>query len=478
MKVLLVNPPRYNGIPVIREERCEITERHSVLPPYSLLQIASLLRRDGHNVDLIDANGRDLSLQELRHDLDDRDFDVLLFRFTPTTFDLDTRVADFAKAKDEEIRTAGICCTLRSLPMEVLKKAPSLDVYITGEYEAVTPAVMMSFEGGDGLQEVGGIAYRTDCSVRVNEDGSTLDDYDDLPLPAYDLLDGLDPYYINTRSGRPFTILYSSKGCPYNCIFCTVAGTRYLKRSASSVLTELRYLKEVLGIRTVSFFDETFTLDRKRTVDLATGIAEEGLDIVWYCNTRVNLVDEELLRTMRMAGCRGISYGIESGSNEMLERASKGATAEQGLDAIGWAKRLGIKTYCSFIFGLPGENWQTVHETIDFVRHALPTGAQFNVCVPYPGTALWDSLQTDGVLESLDWRKLTQHDAQVGSEELSAEDLEKARLMAYRSLYFNPRWLLGNILHTIKNPRDFEMASNYVLKILSNFFIHRMRHAH
>lgn len=478
MKVLLVNPPRYNGIPVIREERCEITERHSVLPPYSLLQIASILRQDGHNVSLIDANGDDVSLGDVKHELSRRVFDVLLFRFTPTTFDWDMKVADHAKTENERVWTVGICFTLTSLPRQVLNEAPSLDIYVTGEYEAVTPLLVQSLDDGVDLTEVGGIAYRENGTIRANTESPTIDSYDSLPLPAYDLLDGLDPYFINTRAGRPFTILYSSKGCPFDCVFCTVAGTRYRRRSAESVLAELRYLKENYGIRTVSFFDETFTLDKKRVVDLAAGITRESLDVIWYCNTRVNLVDVELLRIMKEAGCRGISYGIESGSDMILRRASKGITVEQGKNAIRWAKKLGIKTYCSFIFGLPGENWRTVQDTIDFVGETLPTSAQFNVCVPYPGTALWDSLQKNETSNRIDWRRLTQHEAQMGSEELSASDLEKARMMAYRSLYFNPIWWLGNIWHIIRNPQDLNIASKYALKILDNFLVHRMRHAH
>ena len=142
MKILLVNPPRYFGIPVIREERCEITERYSVLPPYSLLQLASLLRADGHEVRLIDANGSNLVWEELKARIRDIEYDVLIFRFTPTTFDWDLQTASFSKKKDRKSVTVGICWTLQSVARDVLQNCSDLDVYVMHEYEFVVPLLV------------------------------------------------------------------------------------------------------------------------------------------------------------------------------------------------------------------------------------------------------------------------------------------------------------------------------------------------
>ena len=129
MRVLLINPPRYNGIPVIREERCEITERYSVLEPYSLLQIGALLRQDKHNVSLIDANGFNLSFKGIENKLKEG-FDAIIFRFTPTTFDHDLKVASIAKEINPKIITIGLCFTLNTLSKEVMKEAKDLDIYL------------------------------------------------------------------------------------------------------------------------------------------------------------------------------------------------------------------------------------------------------------------------------------------------------------------------------------------------------------
>lgn len=479
MRVLLVNPPRFHGIPVIREERCEITERYSVLPPYSLLQIGSILRNEGCEVQLIDANGWDLSWEEVAESVTKIDYDVLVFRFTPTTFGWDTELASISKKKHPSALTAGICWTLRTVPTAVLRSQIDLDVYIREEYETVVSSLISALSEGKDLSTVPGIAYRNGNEIKINGSARPLSDWDSLPLPAYDLLPSLRNYFVNTPHGSPFAMMYASKGCPYSCIYCTERNTKLKKRSAESILNELRYLKQRFNIKTVSFFDETFTIDRERAITIASCIEKEKLKIVWYCNTRVDLVDKSLLELMHDGGCGGVSFGVESGSQKILDNAKKGITVEQAEDAIECAKESGMKVYCSFIFGLPGENWSTVDETIRFVKRTLPTGAQFNVAVPYPGTELHRIAVDKGwIKEGANWREMYQHEAVMRTDELSYADLDEARKMAYRALYFNPRWWLQNTWHTIRQPNDFPLASKYAIKIMKNYVFHKMVHAH
>ncbi|MDD1770720.1 MAG: radical SAM protein [Methanomassiliicoccales archaeon] len=476
MKVMLVNPPRFEGMPVIREERCEIVERYSVLEPYSLLQIAAILRKDGHQVSLMDLNGFDLGYDELMTNVESSRPDAVVFRFTPTTFDHDIKTAVVAKAAHEGMKTIGLCWTLRTRAEEVLREAPDLDIYATREYEVSVKGIVDALSKGEDLRSVGGAAFRTDKGVTINPGPEPLDDLSSLPLPAFDLLPSLDPYFVTAPAGKPYTIMYTSKGCPFGCSFCTVAGTKWKPRTAESVMEELRMLKRDYHIRTVSFFDETFTLDRKRVEAITDSMISEDLDIRWYCNTRAHLVDREMLKRMYRAGCRGISYGVESGSQKILDTADKRIKVEQARDAILWAKNEGIKVFASFIIGLPGEDWSTVRETIRFVGDTLPTSAEFNVAVPYPGTELYDRVV--GKDQQLDFRSLYQHAAVVGTKSLSPSDLDEARRMAYRSLYFNPRWWMSNVKHVLRHPEDMNLAAIYAGKVLSNYFVHRMEHAH
>lgn len=173
MKVLLVNPPRFHGIPVIREERCEITERNSIIPPYSLLQIASRLRVEGHEVQLIDANGENLSWAELDRRIGDIPCNVLIFRFTPTTLSWDVKTASLSKKNNPWALTVGICWTLRTNPLKVMQNAIYLDVYIVHEYETVAPSLVSAVSEGRDLSTVSGIAYRHGDEIKINKLGRT-----------------------------------------------------------------------------------------------------------------------------------------------------------------------------------------------------------------------------------------------------------------------------------------------------------------
>lgn len=480
LKVLLVNPPRYEGIPVIREERCEITERYSVLPPYSLLQVAGMLREQNHQVRLIDANGLNMNWEATANEMRRASYDALVFRFTPTTFDADMATAELSKKIQPSAYTVGICWTLRTLPREVLRAASTLDVYIMHEYEAVTPTLFQNLSNYESLQGVAGIAYRgPDGDIYVNQPAGAIDDYDSMPLPAFDLLESLMPYHINTPHGKPFTIMYASKGCPFACTFCTVRRTSFKKKSADSIMRELKYVKSRFGLKTVSFFDETFTMDRKRVLQLSEQMQTEHLGIKWYCNTRVELVTKDLLQAMQLGGCRGISFGVESGSQQILDNIQKGNTVEEAETAIKLAKQSGIKVYCSFIIGLPGETRETIEDTAQFIRKTRPTGAQINVAVPYPGTPMYELAVEEGWIKpTLDWRDLYQHKANIQTGTMTSEELERARRDMYAKLYFNPRWFLGNVAWVLRHPEDFYLGTRYFAKAMKNYFFNKMMHAH
>jgi len=481
MRVVLINPPRFNGISVIREDRCEITERYSILPPYSLLQIAAVLKRDGHYVELIDANGFNLNYDYILNYLKKKKPDVIVFRFTPTTFDNDVKTAEIAKNVSPSTHTIGICWTLNDFAEQVLRDAKHMDFYVARESEVVVPQLVNALENKEEIKSVRGISYIDPGAGNYVYTGTPPSNWrwEDLPLPAFDLLPSLEPYHINTPYGKPFTIIYASKGCPYRCTFCTVARTRWRPKSAERIIEELQYLKKRFNIKLVSFFDETFTLSRERAEKIALAIRSMDLKIKWYCNTRVDLVDYDLWKTLYEGGCRGTSYGVESGSQKILDLAKKGFTVEQAETAIKFTKKAGVKVYASFIFGLPGETWDTVRETLAFVKRTLPNGAQFNVAVPYPGTELYEIAVKNGwIVREFNWRNLYQHSAVMRTDEMSPEDLEKARLLAYRSLYFNPRWVTSNIAWIFRHPEDLPLGVKYYMKALKNFIIHKMEHAH
>ena len=463
---------------VVREERCEGIFGDAVLiPPYSLLQIASLLRNGGHEVYLIDANCEKINYDQLTEKISVLNYAVLLFRFTASSFDWDMETARVSKENHPNAKTIGICWALGSFPEKVLEISKYLDIYVMHEYEVVVPSLISTISRNDDLSKVKGIAFRSDDEIHVNEVAKPISDYDSLPLPAYDLLPSLDGYYRVVKYSSPFTIMYTSKGCPFSCTYCTVARTKWKPKSAQSILEELRYLKRNYNIKTVTFFDEVFTLNRKRVVDVAETIKNENLNIKWICDTRVDLVDKELLEIMADGGCDAIAFGVESGSQRLLDNVKKRCTVEQAENAIKWAKDAGIKVHCNLMFGLPGENWETVNETIGFLKRTLPNGIQAGATSVKYGAELREIALKEG------WIKddagscsgaLFQYVGLAGTDAiaLSKDELNRTIKLAYKTLYFNPRWILQNIKVVFKT-QDFRLGMLYVLYMLKNHVFNR-----
>jgi len=482
MRIILVNPPRLNNvIPVIREDRCEVTDRYAIIPPYSLLCLSAILRNEGHEIKFIDANGAAISYPELQSQIAQFSPDLLIFRFTPTTHSWDLKTAEIVKKNSEKTITLGICFTLHTLIQEVLDHSPSLDIYVPLNWEILVKQIVETLQTKKSLSEIDGIGFRRGNTVFVTtkNKSSIHSDFSTLPLPAYDLIDNFRYYRPNTPVTGNYMVIYTSKGCPFSCIYCTVAKTPFKLKPAEFVIKELETLYHTYNVRLVSFFDETFTLDRNRTIIICNAIKKSFSNLQWYCNTRVNLVDPELLSIMQASGCRGIAYGIESGDQTILDNVKKGIKIEDAKRAIQWTKDAGIKVYTSFIIGLPGETRKSIENTLHFIQETLPHGAQFNIAVPYPGTEFFEMVSKNHLVEERpDWKLLYQHKAILKSVNLSKKELEDARKKAYRALYFNPKWILQNIFWIIQHPEDLRLGIAYYWKNIKNYCWYKMEHAH
>lgn len=186
--------------------------------------------------------------------------------------------------------------------------------------------------------------------------------------------------------------MMTSRGCPCHCSFCSKAvfGSKYRTQSSIRVVDEIEYFHHRLGIKEIAFYDDVFTLDKRRTYAIADGILRRGLKICWTCESRVNLVDKDLLRHIKQAGCYSIAYGIESGSQKMLDVLDKDATLEQAEEAVRISNEVGLQTVGYFMIGSPGETPGTIKETIEFAKKLILDYAQFAITTPFPGTKLYE----------------------------------------------------------------------------------------
>jgi radical SAM superfamily enzyme YgiQ (UPF0313 family) len=223
-------------------------------------------------------------------------------------------------------------------------------------------------------------------------------------------------------------------------------GKTYRSNSPDYIVDEIRFLEEKFGINEVKFYDDVFTLDRRRVFAVCARLKEQGIDVPWSCETRVNLVDGELLRTMKDAGCYMIEYGVESGNQEILNNLKKDITLEKIIEAFKLTHEAGIETVAYFMLGSPQETSESIEETIEFAKKLDPDFVQFSIATPYPGTELYRLAIEEGPV-SEKWEEYTYADLKsvgnpgFGTKTMSREELNEWNKKAYASFYFRWRYV-------------------------------------
>jgi radical SAM superfamily enzyme YgiQ (UPF0313 family) len=336
---------------------------------------------------------------------------------------------------------------------------PAVDAVIRGEFEYTAADLARALETQTGLESVLGLTYRdADGNVQANPDRPLFEPLDGMPFPARHIVHGGE-YRAGIYSGGNPTAMVSSRGCPYRCTFCLwpeiLYGHRFRARSAENVVDEIEEAVRVYGHDEIYFDDDTFTIDRQRVLDVCRLIQERNLEqeVEWIAQCRVDTVDREVLEAMQAANCGYILYGVESGSPSMLKKIKKGIKLDKVREAFDLTKEVGIKTQAFFLFGMPGETQETIQETIDFAKSLNASSTQFAVAIPHPGTAVYEECKANGWLTSEDWADYTAESSLIETPWLTAEEVEEARIRAYREYYYRPSYVIGEALK-IRRPAD------------------------
>lgn len=436
MKIVLVNPPQDTRYP---------------LPPMGLSLIAAVLERKGHQVTVVDANALKLRAEEVAPYITNADV-IGLTAMTPT-INAAISIARHLKQNNSHsmIILGGAHASL--LPEETLTTAPQIDIAVRGEGEETITELLQALEDKQPLDSIPGINYRRNGEIISTAARSTNVDLDSLPFLAHHLLPWkrYKPYPPYGRA-LPFTTLITSRGCPYDCSFCSkpIFGNKFRGQSPERVVDEVAYYKEKFGIKEVAFHDDIFTLNKRRAHAIADEMMKRGIKIYWTCETRVNLVDKELLRHMKQAGCYAIAYGIESASPEILDTLSKGITLEQVEEAVRLTREEGLLTIGYFMIGSPGESPETIVKTIEFAKRLRLDFAQFGITIPFPGTKLYD-LYLKGRGDKIPWEhfvydKISRQITPVfDSDKISRADLQRWVRQAYKKFYLRPSYVWQQI---------------------------------
>jgi len=427
--------------------------------------IASYVREKGYSVDILNLRslGNDWRQKLKDKIISEKPHYVGISCVTPLIRACRT-TASYVKSIDKDIKiiVGGPHPTV--LPDETAK-LDEFDVVVIGEGEFTVYEILRN----DDLNKVKGIIYKEGDKLIKTEPREVNMNLDQLPWPAYDLMQNLDKY-ANPFLGRSANIL-TGRGCPFKCIFCPsnlIGGGIYRLRSTSDVVDEIEFLYKKYKIKGFLIMDETFTLYPKRVIEICNGIIERKMKIKWTCDTRVNTVTEDLLRKMKEAGFRLIKFGIESGDDEILRIIKKGTTTDMVRKAVGLAKKVGLGVHAFFIIGHPYDTKETILRTINFAKELPLDFAQFSIMVPFPGTEIYSmAKQGRGItLLSDNWNDFKKYGKPVIElPTVSREELEKFHAMAYRQFYFRPSYIIKRFFKT--KPAEYLNLFNKALALLN-----------
>ena len=453
MKILLLNPPAPNKNAFIREGRCtQVRGAWATLwPPITLATAGAMLEAQGHHVEIIDCAARGIGLGYLLKGIRKIPYALIAWSSGTPSIKSDLSLAKEIKRVNSGVRTATFGTHVTALAQACLNEAPDLDFVIRNEPEESLVALVRSLENKSEPKDVKGISYRNaDGKILHNPKRPFMDDLDALPFPAWHLLD-LTNYKL-PLTGEKFLILAPTRGCPYSCTFCTAQtyyGRKLRKKSVQRMMDEIEYNMDRFHINQFFIWADTFTADKDYAMRFCHGIRARGFTVHWTCNSRVDTVDQNLLKTMAKAGCWMISYGIESGNEAVLNSTGKHITPDQSRIAVKMAKEAGIKVAGHFVLGLPGEDEKTLKETVDLALTLDMDMAQFYCAVPFPGSSLYQTATDKGWIEGRDFDEFQQDNAVMNQPGLPASVVNEQRKAAFRRFYLKPANVL-RILDLIK----------------------------
>ncbi len=425
-------------------------------PPLGILYCAGVLREAGIGVSLLDQPAKRFSLDDAVKWVKKEEPDLLGFSVLLSSAKEAPRVAERVKAENPNIVVVFGSHHSTFNAERILWKYPFVDVVVRGEGEQACVEVARCIEKGRGLDRVGGVTFRKKGRVVSNPDRPLNVDVDALPFPDRGLA-GVQ--YRSTIFGvkinsRKFTTLLSSRGCPFSCSFCGIRKfTRnvWRPRSVENVMAELEYLQSE-GYEQFLFADDNFTLDARRVSRLCQSIRKAGMDIEWFCDSRVDHISYDMFRDMVNAGCRCLFFGIESANQRILDYYRKGITPGQSEKAVCKARKAGVDVIVgSFIVGAPDETRREVVNTLRFANRLDIDVPDVNILGAHTGTDIWNDLVEKGFLdENRQWEDEICIPRDVATP-VSYDEVRSLIFDYFRAFYLNPRQLFTELLRTSRS---------------------------
>lgn len=415
-------------------------EGNRYLPfPFYLAYACALLQREGYDCRIVDGVAERISEDEYIRRAVEFQPDVVILEVSTASLPTDMRQAERIKKACANTKIVFSGIHLDMYRPEFLEEFPTVDFVLKGEYDLASLALIKAIERGGGYEEVPNLVYSGgEGSLGENPRGEVIMDLDRLPWPERNQLPMYSYWDLPGGIPEPSLQMWTSRGCPFKCIFCAwpqimYENNKYRTRNSVDVVDEIEAMVKQFGFRSFYFDDDTFNIGKKRILTLCDEILRRKLNLPWAAMSRADTSDRETFKAMRDAGLMAIKFGVESGSQELVDNAKKNLSLEKVEEAVRYCHELGLNVHLTFSFGLPGETWETVRKTIDFAKALNPETLQFSLMTPFPGSTFYQMQEEQGRLLTKDW---SQYDggttSVVCTEALSGEDLVKALQMAHR----------------------------------------------
>jgi anaerobic magnesium-protoporphyrin IX monomethyl ester cyclase len=428
--VVLVNPPYPEDVP------------QAVFIPLGITYLTAVLEQNGYEVDVVDCQVSRPSQRELEDKFKSINPDIVGVTAATVTYFPALQILKAAKAALPNCVSMIGGPHVTVLDERTFTESSDVDIVVRGEGEQTMLELARLVSDGNmkSLSEVTGITFKKNGQVFRTPNRSFLEDIDVLPYPAHKHFD-MSRYRIN---GKLYMPIITSRGCPFNCTFCLASkmcGKGFRARDPSKVVDELEWLRDTFGAGAFAFYDDTFTFDLDRAIAICDEMKARKFDLPWDCRTRVDRVSKELLTKLRSTNCQLIHFGVESGSQQMLNTMRKGTTVEQNANAIKLAKESDILVAISVVIGYPGETPEMLQQTIHFIHETKPDYVYMCEAVPYPGTQLYDYIKELGLELSENWNQYHEQTQVFKNTLLPPEKLEETKKALYDS-FFTPAYYL------------------------------------
>lgn len=433
MRVALVNPNFYGF--------------STVEPSLGLGYLAAIAKKNNCSIRVLDAHAENVKAKDAaKKILDCKPLIVGITSSTPQAYEA-LEIARNVKKADKSIKIIFGGSHPSVLPQEVLSSGV-VDIVVRGEGNIIFDNLLKAIGSGNDLNKVKGISWTKNDQIIHNQDEELIEDLNKLDFPNWDDFN-LKLYSPPTKKFNPYLPLMTTWGCPYSCIYCFQAQKKFRKRSAKNVVDEIEYLINHYHIKEIELIDDNFTLDLDHAFSVCDEIISRGVKIAWNLpgGIRVDAASRELLKRFKEAGCYALSFGVESGSQKVLDTIHKKIKLDQVRKVIATAKKERLRIIAFIIFGLPNETRDDMAETIRFVKNLNTDFAQFQIAMPYPGTQLYDILKKENRLLTEDWSLYDRYAGRAVFEMGATKtEIEAAFRKGIMSFYLRPKFIFKNVI--------------------------------